>query len=45
MGLDSMGDIEIPDGFLDPGYRGVDHRVASGGGAAMSEEEMLAAAI
>ena len=50
MGLDDMGELEIPDGFLDPGYRGVDHRVnraAAGGGgaAAMTEEEMLAAAI
>ena len=23
MGLDNMGDIHIPDGFLDPGYRGL----------------------
>ena len=48
MGLDDMGELEIPEGFLDPGYRGVDHKVvggAGGGGAAMTEEEMLAAAI
>ena len=41
MGLDNMGDIHIPDGFLDPGYRGLGERPAAG----MSEEDMLAAAI
>ena len=41
MGLDDMGELEMPADLFGPAYRGV----GGSGGGGMSEEEMLAAAI
>ena len=45
MGLDDMGEIDIPEHLLDgAGYRGLNSRGAAASGG-MSEEDQLAAAI